>query len=188
MTSRKTRTTLYITSTLLLLLPLLLLSGCSTCQAYPGPKRALEEVGILSIRNTKNFRIDQKPITQSNVREITLLPGQHSIVWEFTYPNLYREVKHLDFEVERGHRYQLVQRFIPLKPLGHPLETVFDLTIDAVVAPLIWLFPPESPSEAPAGEYFTWIVDVESRNVLAGVNPNAATRQVAISESSMYAP
>ena len=188
MTLRKTRTTLIVAGTTLLLMPLLLLSGCSTCQAYPGPKRALEEVGILRIQNTKNFRIDELPITQSNVREINLLPGPHSIAWEYTYPNLYREEKQLDFEVERGHRYQLVQRFIPLKPVGHPLETVFDLTIDAVVAPLIWLFPPELPKEAPEGEYFTWIVDVEFRNVLAGESPDSATRQASISESSMSAP
>ena len=128
------------------------------------------------------LRIDDQPITQGNVREINLLPGPHSIVWEFTYPNHYREMKQLDFQVEPGHRYQLIERFIPLTPGGHPLETVFDFTIDAVVAPLIWLFPPEPPKEAPIGEYFMWIVDQESRHVLVGLSPDDSTRQASITE------
>lgn len=166
-------------------MPLLFSSGCATCQAYPGSKRTLEEVGILSIRHMNTLRIDDQPITQSHVREINLLPGPHTIAWEYTYPNRYREMKQLDFQVERGHRYQLIQRFIPLTPVGYPFEVVIDLTIEAVVAPLIWLFPPESPAEAPEGEYFMWIVDQESRNVLAGVNPDDSTSHAAITDLAM---
>lgn len=184
MTTRMNRT-IFAASTLTLLMPLLLLSGCATFQAYPGPKRTLEEVGVLSIRQMNTFRIDDQPITRSNVREITLLPGPHTIAWEYTYPNLCREMKQLDFQVERGHRYQLVQRFIPQAQVGHPIEAVFDFTIDAVVAPLIWLFPPESPAEAPEGEYFMWIVDQESRSVLAGVSPDDSTRHAAITDIAM---
>ncbi len=169
----------------MLLMSLLVLTGCATCQAYPGPERSLEEVGILSIRQMNAFRIDRQHITQGNVSEISLLPGPHTIEWEYTYPNLYREMMKLDFQVERGHRYQLVQRFIPQTPYGHPFEAVFDFTIDAVVAPLIWLFPPESPAEAPEGVYFKWIVDLESRNVMAGVSPDDLNRQAAITDISM---
>lgn len=184
MPTRKTRA-IFAASTLILLVPLLLLSGCATCQAYPGPKRTLEEVGILSIRHMNTLRIDDQPITQSHVREINLLPGPHTIAWEYTYPNRYREMKQLDFQVERGHRYQLIQRFIPLTPVGYPFEAVIDLTIEAVVAPLIWLFPPESPAEAPEGEYFMWIVDQESRNVLVGSSPDDSTRPAAITDLAM---
>lgn len=184
MNTRKTKT-IYAASTLILTVPLLILCGCATCQAYPGPERSLEEVGILSVRQMNALRIDDQPISQSNVREINLLPGTHTIAWEFTYPNLYREMKRLEFKVEQGRRYQLVQRFFSQSPVGHPLEFVFDFTIDAVVAPLIWLFPPESPTSAPEGEYFMWIVDQKTRNVLAGASPGDSIRHAAITDISM---
>lgn len=170
---------------LTLFMPLLLLSGCATCQAYPGPERSQEEIGILSIRQMNGFRIDKQRISRGNVSEIALLPGPHTIEWDYIYPNLYREMMKLNFQVERGHRYQLVQRFIPQAPVSHPLEAVFDFTIDTVVAPLIWLFPPESPDEAPEGVYFKWIVDLESRNVMAGASPDDLNRQAAITDISM---
>ena len=148
MIKRKTRT-IFAAGTLILLMSILVLNGCATCQAYPGPERSPEEVGFLSVRQMNGLLIDKQPITQGNVSEISLLPGPHTIEWEYTFPNLYREKMKLNFQAERGHRYQLVQRFIPAAPYGHPFEAVFDFTIDAVVAPLIWLFPPESPAEAP---------------------------------------
>lgn len=131
------------------------------------------------------IRIDKQPITHGNVSEISLLPGSHTIEWEYTYPNIYREMMKLNFQVERGHRYQLIQRFIPQATDGHPLEVIFDFTIDAVVTPLIWLFPPESPTEAPEGVYFKWIVDLGSRQVLAGESPDTLNRHAAITDNSM---
>ncbi len=184
MITRMTRT-IYTASTLILLMLLPVLSGCATCQTYPGPERSLDKVGILSVRKMHSLRIDEQPITQGNVRRISLLPGPHTIEWEYTFSNLYREKMKLNFQAERGHRYQLVERFIPAAPYGHPFEAVFDFTIDAVVAPLIWLFPPESPAEAPEGVYFKWIVDLETRNVLAGESPDDLTRQASITDNTM---
>ncbi len=170
---------------MILLMSILVLNGCATCQAYPGPERSPEEVGFLSVRQMNGLRIDKQPITQGNVSEISLLPGPHTIEWDYTYPNLYRDMKQLEFKVERGHRYQLVQRFISQAPRRHTLEAVFNFTIDAVVAPLIWLFPPESPAEAPEGEYFKWIVDLETRSVLAGASPADLNRHASITDNSM---
>ena len=54
------------------------------------------------------------------------------------------------------------------------MEAVFSFAIEVTVLPLILLFPPEAPNEAPLGDYYMWIVDRETDHILAGMAPDVA--------------
>ena len=124
--------------------------------------------------------VDEQVFDGEHVSRVELAPGEHIIEWEYVYPNRFAEVKRLRFEALPDHRYQLAQRFFPAPYEGGPLELVLDLAIDATIMPLAWIFPPEAAPEAPVGEYFMWIVDQRSRDVLAGLPPNVPQTPIAV--------
>jgi hypothetical protein len=155
---------------MLLLSITVLAAGCATYRAYPGARLPREEIAILSVPPTV-MSVDGEAIRKDNVGTIELLPGWHSIKWEFTYPNGFRTTESLSFEAEAGERYRLGERFFPPpNPLG-PVGDLLGFVIDVAWMPLDILLPFEPPAEAPDGSYYSWITHCPSQTVVAGLAP-----------------
>ena len=154
-----------------LLLTTTLLLGCAVYQAYPGNARPRAEVAVLFVPWT-SMTVDGEPVITKNVSRIELLPGSHVIEWVFVYPNDFKESKRLEFVAEAGKRYRLGQRFFAAAGLGGVIGAVVDLALDTALVPLKLLLGSEAPAAAPEGEYYTWILERETRYVVAGMAPD----------------
>ncbi len=159
------------TITTALLLTTTLLLGCAVYRAYPGNARPRAEVAVLFVPWT-SMTVDGEPVITNNVNRIELLPGSHVIEWLFVYPNDFTESKQLEFVAEAGKRYRLGQRFFTAGGLGGAVGAVADLALDTALVPLKLVFGSEEPAAAPEGEYYTWILERETRYVVAGMAPN----------------
>lgn len=138
---------------------------------YPGKKLPRTEIALLSVPSTSTLHVDGTLIERKNISRLELLPGDHTIEWEFEYSNRYAEIKELGFYAEPGATYRLEQRFFPAPFQGGPIEAVLGLALELTVTPLMWIFPPEPAGDAPHGDYFMWIIDQQSRDILAGMTP-----------------
>lgn len=156
------------------------LTGCSTYRAYQGPRRPIAETARLTVPTTERLIVDHTLVTKENVGQIEMLPGEHIIEWKFVYPNRYCEMKRLNVTLEAGREYNLGQKFFPAPFEGDPLEAVFSFAIEATVLPLMLLFPPETPNQAPLGDYYMWIVDRETDHIQSGMAPEVAPSLSAI--------
>ncbi len=158
-----------------LLLTTTLLFGCAAYQAYPGKARPRADVAVLFVPWT-SMTVDGEPIVQKNVNRIELLPGPHVIEWVFVYPNDFKESRRLEFESEAGKRYRLGQRFFAAASFGGPIgevaELALDLALDTALVPLKLLLGSETPTAAPEGEYYTWILERQSGALVAGMAPD----------------
>ena len=154
-----------------LLLTTTLLLGCAVYQAYPGNARPRADVAVLFVPWT-SMTVDGEPVMTKNVSRIELLPGSHVIEWVFVYPNDFKENKRLEFAAEAGKRYRLGQRFFAAAGLGGVIGAVADLALDTALVPFKLLLGSEEPAAAPEGEYYTWILERETRYVVAGMAPD----------------
>ena len=154
-----------------LLLSATLLLGCAVYQAYPGNARPRAEVAVLFVPWT-SISVDGESVIERNVSRIELLPGSHVIEWVFDYPNDFKETKRLEFVAEAGKRYRLGQRFFAAGGLGGAVGAVVELALDTTLVPLKLLLGSEDPAAAPEGEYYTWILERETRGVVAGMAPD----------------
>ncbi len=154
-----------------LLLSTTLLLGCAVYQAYPGNARPRAEVAVLFVPWT-SMTVDGEPVIAKDVSRIELLPGSHVIEWVFVYPNDFKENKRLEFVVEAGRRYRLGQRFFAAGGLGGAVGAVADLALDTALLPLKLLIGSEEPAAASEGEYYTWILERQTRHVVAGTAPD----------------
>lgn len=145
--------------------------GCATYQAYAGKKRPRSEVAIVAVPWT-TIVVDGEAVPKQNVSKITLLPGRHVIEWDWVYPNNYPQTNKLSFDAEPGQSYHLGQRFFAAPHPGGPIGAVVDLAVDTAMTPITLLFPPEAPTDPPAGEYYMWIVHREAQRVVAGLAPD----------------
>ena len=165
---KRTITTAFLLTTTLLL-------GCAVYQAYPGNARPRAEVAVLFVPWT-SMTVDGEPVIEKNVSRIELLPGPHVIEWVFVYPNDFKESRRLEFVAKAGKRYRLGQRFFEAGGLGGPIGVVadlaLDLALDTALVPLKLLLGSEEPVAAPEGEYYTWILERQTGNVVAGMAPD----------------
>ena len=155
----------------LLLLTTTLLVGCAAYQAYPGNARPRAEVAVLLVPGT-SMTVDGEPVSETNVIRIEMLPGPHVIEWVFVYPNDFKETKRIEFVAEAGQRYRLGQRFFTAAGLGGAVGAVADLALDTALVPLKLLLEAEEPAAAPEGEYYTWILEQQTRHLVAGTAPD----------------
>ena len=146
-------------------------AGCAAYRTYPGEKLPRSEVAVLNVPWT-NIVIDGSPIQEKYVSKIELLPGAHTIQWEYVYLNDVRELKQLEFVVEANHRYQLGQRFFPANGFDGVIGLVADLAVDTALMPLKLFIEENEPMEAPKGEYYNWITEQRTKHIIAGMAPN----------------
>ena len=147
-------------------------SGCATWRAYPGPKRPSSEIAVITVSSAQTIVVDDVPVEKSGVSRIELLPGPHEIAWTFVYPNRYEARQALEFHARAAERYRLGQRFFPAPHPGGFLGAVLDAAADAALSPIRIVFPPEPGEAPPDGEYYRWIVHVESGRPEAGLPPD----------------
>ncbi len=159
------------TRTLTLSLVVHLAVGCGTYQAYPGKKRPREDVARLDVWAT-GLSIDGQQLDQKDARKIALLPGRHELHWKHEYSNKYLEQKTLSFVAEAGRHYRLGERFFAEPNPAGPLGDVFDLAVDAALTPITMVLPLEPPSGPPPGQYYAWILDIQSQQIVAGLAPD----------------
>ncbi len=121
----------------------LLLPGCGTMRAYPGPARASEQVASLEPARSRHWHVyilavDGKPVGPLRDR-VELLPGSHRIstallMWAGTREIRDRRV--LLLEAEAGRRYSLRAGWDHYGPSLRILETGSDsLVVDAPTLP-----------------------------------------------------
>ena len=153
------------------LLVLLTIVGCATYRAYSGKKLARAEIAVLEVPLTR-IVVDGTTVPMQNVNKIELLPGFHRIEWDFSYPNRYRERMELSFQAEAGGRYRLGEKFFAAPHPGGPLGAFLEVLGDTALLPISLFVPGEDPTGPPEGDYYLWIVDRESQQVLAGLAPD----------------
>lgn len=157
--------------TALLMTAILAGVGCATYQAYSGKRRPRGEVALLSA-SAANLIVDGELIDTEDVRWIELLPGQHLLEWVYTHSNNFSEKKALSFDAEAGRRYRLGQRFFPQPHPAGPIGEVIEFAVSTALTPITVFFPSDPPTRPPAGEYYSWILDSRSEQVVAGLAPD----------------
>ena len=155
----------------LVLAGLLLLGGCGTYRAYPGPRLPAAEIATLEVPRN-DLVIDGTAIDKGGISRVELLPGTHRVEWTFTYPNGHRESCELTFIARAGDLCRLGSTFFPSPhPLGF-IGAALDLAAHTAILPIELLFPPPEPAEPPEGELYTWVILLPSRQILAGLPPD----------------
>lgn len=150
---------------------LFLQAGCAAYKTYPGKKLPKSDVALLAVP-WANIILDGSLIPNKYVSNIELLPGPHVIEWDYIHTNDYRELKQLKFVVEANHQYTLGQRFFPEFGLGGAIGLVADIAVDTALLPLKLLIEEKESTESPKGEYYMWITDRDTQQIVAGMAPN----------------
>ncbi len=146
-------------------------AGCTTYQTYAGPKQPRHKVAMLDVPGPVT-EVDGDPVNDRSARRLTLLPGWHEVEWTFDYPNGHRAGQKISFVAQAGNRYRLGQRFFPAPHPGGPVGAIVEIVFDAAFLPIKLLLE-EPPADAPPpGDYYCWIVERGTEQVVAGMAPD----------------
>ncbi|MHC5024293.1 MAG: hypothetical protein ACYTGG_10360 [Planctomycetota bacterium] len=134
----------------------------------------MSEVAVLNVPRS-TFSLDGEAIEPRNVHAIAMLPGWHRVEWEYRFPNGFQQMQAVEFRAEAGERYRLGQRFFAEPHPDGALGEIPGFTIAVLTLPIAVFIPADTPAAPPPGEYYYWIVHVESERVVAGWAPEVGS-------------